>query len=324
VEESLQSKQARIILQDWMRVRAGEQVLIVTDELHLNEAENIRRACGELAATGVVVSVDSKIAMQGRMGKIVDGAAAKANVIIGATHISIATTTVKGIGEANGARMVSLPMAVNDNISILEADFISQDIRAAAADAQKLGRYFAEAKSIRVTTEIGTDLTFDITGRPVFKMDDVGEPGSFVSASFELCVAPVEPNTNGTAILDGSMGYLGLVEQPVKLIIRNGEIADIEANASGRKLAEYIRDFADPMMFRVAEFGIGLNRKAKCAGRSYVEDESAYGTFHIGFGRNAAIGGSQDTVSHFDLVFRQPDIWVDDRVVMRGGEICVD
>lgn len=47
-------------------------------------------------------------------------------------------------------------------------------------------------------------------------------------------------------------------------------------------------------MVVAAEFGIGLNTHSRCAGNCYIEDESTYGTFHIGFGRNIALGGVQD------------------------------
>ena len=49
------------------------------------------------------------------------------------------------------------------------------------------------------------------------------------------------------------------------------------------------------------------------------EDESAFGTFHIGFGRNLALGGSHNACGHFDLVTHNPTIIVDDKVIMNKG-----
>ena len=72
-------------------------------------------------------------------------------------------------------------------------------------------------------------------------------------------------------------------------------------------------------MYVAAELGIGTNVKARCAGRSYIEDECAYGTFHIGMGRNIALGGRHYANGHFDLVIREPDILADGKEVMRNG-----
>lgn len=76
-------------------------------------------------------------------------------------------------------------------------------------------------------------------------------------------------------------------------------------------------------MLTASEFGIGLNTYARCLGRCYIEDESAYGTFHIGFGRNIALGGVQDAVGHYDLVAYDADIYVDNQMIMEQGRIMI-
>ncbi len=74
------------------------------------------------------------------------------------------------------------------------------------------------------------------------------------------------------------MGYIGLVEEPVHLRFEKGWLVEIEDNASGRRLRHYIDSFKDARMAVPAEFGIGLNKYAKCQGNSYIEDESSFGT----------------------------------------------
>ena len=115
------------------------------------------------------------------------------------------------------------------------------------------------------------------------------------------------------------MGYIGIVDKPVEIKIENGYITYIEDTEDGRKLKEYLETFDDLEMYCAAEFGIGLNTISKCRGASYIEDESAFGTFHIGFGRNLALGGSHNARGHFDLVTHNPTIIVDDKVIMKDG-----
>jgi len=57
------------------------------------------------------------------------------------------------------------------------------------------------------------------------------------------------------------------------LRVRRGERLTIvtDENRSGRKLASYLASFRDERMYIVGKLGIGLNTKAHCTGRSYIE-----------------------------------------------------
>lgn len=91
----------------------------------------------------------------------------------------------------------------------------------------------------------------------------------------------------------------------------------------GERLKEYMSDFHDPGIYVASELGIGLNSYAKCRGNSYIEDESAYGTFHIGVGRNIALGGVHEANGHFDIVAGRPDIYADNRRIIERGKIII-
>ena len=67
-----------------------------------------------------------------------------------------------------------------------------------------------------------------------------------------------------------------------------------------------MEEYFDPRIYIAGELGIGLNSCSNCLGNCYIEDESAYGTFHVGLGRNIALGGVQNAKGHFDLVCRNP------------------
>ena len=119
-------------------------------------------------------------------------------------------------------------------------------------------------------------------------------------------------------------GGLSGISGVLFLLQRGGRIVEIEDNASGRRLKQFLARFHDPEnMVVAAEFGIGLNTHSRCAGNCYIEDESTYGTFHIGFGRNIALGGVQDASGHYDLVTHAPCIYVDNRMIMDHGQLTV-
>ncbi len=180
------------------------------------------------------------------------------------------------------------------------------------------------AERVHITTALGTDLTFGKRGRrPGLFNGLAGEPGKVGSSSFEIYMGVEETVTEGVAVLDGSLGYLGCPAERIRLTFRAGRLAEIEANASGERLRHYMDSFGDPGIYVAGELGIGLNKKSRCVGNCYIEDESAFTTFHIGMGRNLALGGVHDAAGHFDLVFHRPTIYADGVPVMEDGRPAV-
>ena len=107
--------------------------------------------------------------------------------------------------------------------------------------------------------------------------------------------------------------------EPLYEVETDKVVNQIEANASGERLRHYMDSFGDPGIYVAGELGIGLNKKSRCVGNCYIEDESAFTTFHIGMGRNLALGGVHDAAGHFDLVFQFPTIYADDILIMKDG-----
>jgi len=314
---------AGIVVRDWLRLREGERLTIISDELHVGEAMAMRAHAQAAGASPVVVIVPSGSPQSGEIFDERCVAFLGADAIVGATHNSIMTTRAIRDAVAAGARFLSVPLSTNDGSSLLSGDFMTMDVEEAGRLGGRIAPRFERAREARVRSEAGTDLRFRVEGRSgsVFR-GLCDRPGTATSTSFEFSISVVEEATEGVLVLDGSMGYIGLVEEPLRLRFEGGRLADIEANGPGARLARYMEGFRDGRMYVAGELGIGLNRKASCAGRSYIEDECAYGTFHVGLGRNIALGGSHYANGHFDLVALSPDIEVDGEILMRRGELA--
>ena len=185
-------------------------------------------------------------------------------------------------------------------------------------------KYMRSSGKIHVTTPAGTDLTFSKEGRtPGFFNGVLKDGKGYSSSSIEVYVAIEETKTEGVMVLDGSLGYIGRAEEPTRIIFKNGQISDIEETPTGKKLKAYMEGYRDSRIYVAGELGIGLNSYSQCLGNCYIEDESAYGTFHVGLGRNLALGGIQNANGHFDLVCLEPDIYTDNRQIMQQGKIIV-
>lgn len=315
---------AQIIIRDWVRLRGRERLLIVSSRRYLKEAGALKEAARRVGSTVDTLMLDEMSMYVGLYFNEHIDAFDNYDAVIGAAEYSLITTKAVKRAIARKKRFLSLPLSTNDGNSMLSYGFLRADTAKSKIMASAILGFCQSAAKIKIQTSMGTDLDLCIKGRKAGFFNGCCKDGKGLSsASVEAYFPVVEDKAEGIFILDGSMGYIGPVESPVAIRLHGGKITYIENNRSGKKLKEYIQCFHDERMLTASEFGIGLNTYSCCLGRCYIEDESAYGTFHIGFGRNLALGGRQDAVGHFDLVAHNADIYVDNQMIMDHGKITV-
>ena len=314
---------ARIIVESWLHAQPEDVLHFITDETKLEEARAFSEAACRAGAIPKLTVLPADSVQAGDSIEQMREIMSYATAIVGATNYSFITTNAVDYALRHGARFLSLPLSTNNGQSLLEQEFLKMRPSAAARMGRPIARCLKGSDSVHITTALGTDITFGIQGsKPGMFNGVAARAGVCASASFEVYIPPVETLTRGRVILDGSMGYIGLVTQPLELGFADGYLTYIENTPDGQKLRAYLQHFGDPEMFCAAELGIGLNRLARCRGASYIEDESTYGTFHIGFGRNLALGGSHNAAGHFDIVVHKPTIYAGQSVLMKDGECC--
>ena len=316
---------AKTVVDQWIRLRDQERLCIVTSKQHYDECVLMKEAALSKHASAADILL---VELEGiHVGDYFDQNPEvfdDYDVIIGASDYSIITTKAAERAISRGKRMLSLPLSTNNGESMLGFDFMMMDTDEARITAETAMGMIGQVNTIRIRTELGTDLTFSMKGRSyTFFNGTFWVRHPFSSASFEICMPIVENATNGTLVCDGSFGYIGKTEEPVHITLKDGRITEIEDNKEGRRLKEYFESYKDDRMYVAGELGIGLNEKSRCVGECYIEDESTYHTFHIGFGRNVGLGGKQKASGHFDLVTWDPDIWADGRLIMKHGDFVM-
>ena len=313
---------ARCIIQNWIEAKENEVLHFITDENHIREADIFELAAFECGVVPKITILSSDGVQSGEVIEKMKNTMYYSDVIIGATHYSFITTEAVDYALKKGSRFLSFPMHTNDNSSIFEREFI----RMRPKTAKKMGRPVADkitkSERVVVTTKKGTNVAFCVKDRKagIFAGSCTGR-GRVASSSFEVYVPIVETMTNGAVIADGSLGYLGAIKSPIELVFEAGYLVEINGKEDATRLKRYMKSFNDKEIYCAAELGIGLNTKSKCEGVCYIEDESTYGTFHIGFGRNIALGGNHEAKGHFDIVTHKPDVTADDIIIMNEGEL---
>ncbi len=317
-------KGAQIVMNDWCRIKPGEHVLIISDQHHFAESTALWAAAEQLMANVVLLTIPESTTLPVSLFNSMLDFLAHSDVIVGATNYSLITTRAVREVLKRGSRFLSLPLATNDGRSALTYNFMEMNPYVAKSIADPMLAVLHKADTIRVTTALGTDLHFGKKGREAGIFYGIADqPGMVGSSSFEIYIGIEETLTNGIAIVDGSLGYIGLPKEPLTVRFEDGKLVEVEDTAAGNDFRQYVEHFDDPGMYVAGEFGIGLNEFSHCNGNCYIEDESTYGTFHIGMGRNLALGGIHDAAGHFDLVFHKPDIYADDTLIMKNGQVVV-
>lgn len=313
---------AHIIVDHWLQLQRGEKVVFITDESHIHEGLEIKKIACACGAVVILIIVPPECVQDGSIIDNMTELFEQSDVIVGATEFSLITTDAVRQAIKMGTRFLSLPLSTNNSKSLLESDFLKMEPEQSAGLAGEILASLNKAERLEARTELGTRISFGKAGREASFFNGMADLRSQIgSSSFEVYIPIEETKTNGVVILDGSLGYLGAVKENTRLEFKDGYLRSIQKTEDGQRLAEYMEGFQDWELYCACEFGIGLNKKAKCNGSSYIEDESSYGTFHIGFGRNLALGGDHDAKGHFDIVIRSPDIYADGRQIIRGGEI---
>jgi aminopeptidase len=356
----LYTRVASQIVNQCMRVSEGEMVWIASLRDALDLAEEIAIECDKKGAKPVIaVTSDSYMtrSLQETQTKFVEKepthvteAFNKVDVYIGLGRLALSEAPLENIGawrrsrkpmsdvmDSRGIRWIGMTFptegrAKESNISF--GKFEKAVLNAIDVDYQQLSergkemiRSLTGAKTVHVTSNKGTDLVFEVTGRKWLNddgiMDDEDLANKDVGMNLpagEVFVSPIEESANGTAFFDVPTSYFGYHAHNVKWTFKDGRMVDIKAE-KGEENFQKILDMATGDKDKMAEFAIGTNPDATFID-DITQDEKVLGTIHIAIGNNKgpAYGGKNDSSIHWDLIMTKPTVEVDGRTIMRDGK----
>jgi leucyl aminopeptidase (aminopeptidase T) len=310
---------ALIAVRDCMGVQPGERVLVVTDAPLRTIGYATFEAARELTTEVLLVEMTPRLSNGAEPPAEVAALMTQVDVVLCPTSKSLTHTDSRRAASAKGVRVATLP-GVTEEVMVrcMNADY--QEI---AARTFRICDLMRGTKVVRVTAPAGTDVTLPIEGREAHASSGLfREKGLWGNLpTGEAYLAPLEGLSNGIVVVDGSMASVGMVDQPIRIVVKDGYATDITGGASARRLVELLEPHGKDAR-TVAEFGVGTNDRAMLTG-VILEDEKVMGTIHIAFGDNKSMGGSVRVASHLDGLIRQPTVWFDDRKVIEGGRLLV-
>ena len=96
----------------------------------------------------------------------------------------------------------------------------------------------ADRSTVRVTAPAGTDITMPIAGRTAHASSGLfREKGLWGNLpTGEAYLAPLEGRSNGVVVVDGSMAGVGMVLEPIRIVVEDGYATDITGGAEAARL----------------------------------------------------------------------------------------
>jgi aminopeptidase len=236
------------------------------------------------------------------------------NAILMITNKSLSHTEARRFASEKGARIISAPGITEEILNRC----VDIDYEELIKRHQWLRPIIANSQEIKVTTKLGTEITFSVENTHGYAehllKHNNGAFGNLPSGEVDSGVI----NANGRIIIDGSMAGVGLLKEPIELDITNNVAEIVSNNEDSIKLKEILDEIGRDA-YLIAEFGIGTNQNATLSG-IVLEDEKVLGTIHFALGNDLSYGGENDIPLHLDGIVKEPTIIVDKKVIMDNGK----
>ena len=186
----------------------------------------------------------------------------------------------------------------------------------------KFAEIMKGVEKVRVSSDNGTDLIVDLKVPTLIKetgiIEKPGQGSNFPSGEFGGAVD--QNGTSGKYVIDGAIGMIGRVDQPVIVTIRQGLVIDIAGGVAAERLKQILTEANQSYRaknpkdqktdaFKTAEFSFGMNSKAfaydergkKISPTTSLEGEKGLGTIHLAFGKNSLFNVSKDDPDYNDI-----------------------
>lgn len=302
------------VLKDCLGLGRGELLAVVADDDKRELAESIYEAGKRLGNEAMLLIMQPRSKSGEEPPAPIAEAMAKADVAVCITTHSMTHTAARKQAAAAGTRVATMPGMTDDMFSY---GAITADYAQVKELTEQVAALLSAGREVRVEKD-GLSLGFSIDGRDGVLSTGLylkpGETGNLPSG--EAYIAPMEGTAAGQIKVDGSVAGIGALDSPLVLTVEQGRLTAAEGEG-GDKLLEMLG--AGDGRF-LGEFGIGTNNKARITG-VVLEDEKVYGTIHVAFGSNNTFGGIVAAGVHIDAVVMKPDVYIDDKLIMRAGEL---
>ena len=192
-------------------------------------------------------------------------------------------------------------------------------------------RMLKAAKTMRVSSDAGTDLTIVLSGARVGGGWGItAKPGTITHWPGGLCLAfPATGSVNGTLVMqpgDANLTFKSYLRETIRLTIERDYITNVDGGGfDAEMMRSYLASWDDRDAYAVSHVGWGMNPQARWDALAFYDKRDCNGTelrafagnFLYSTGANEVAG--RHTLGHFDLPLHGCTITLDDAIVVDRG-----
>ena len=299
---------AETAVEECLGLVADESIAVVTDDERLPIGEALYDVAAARSDDATLLRYPPGAEHGEEPPAPVAAAMREADAFLAPTSFSITHTRARQAATEAGARGATMP-GISEAVMVAGLD---ADYEQIAAACESIHEQVRGAEELRVTAPAGTDIVVEPGDRP-WHLDTglVREPGSFSNLpAGETFVSPA--TANGRIVVDGTMRPHGLVEEPIRIEVEDGQVTAVDDDGVRESLEAAAETADDPdAVYNLAELGVGANVGVAELMGSVLLDEKAAGTVHLAVGDDASIGGDVEAPIHTDGVVRDPTVYAD-------------
>ncbi len=321
-------------VENCLRVKAGEKVIIITDEQTIEIGSALKTAIEKITDKIQFFVMEDFGERPIDFPKAIGDAIKAADVSIYAAQ--------GAEGELQTFRMQMLK-AIEANSKLRHAHMIGitpqimkDGMCSDYKEIQRFSRLVYEkvrnAKKIKVVTEKGCNFVAEFTPEHKWIISDgIIDPGHWKNLpDGEVFTSPL--NVNGKVVIDGCLGdffaerYGSLENTPIIIEVTDSRAIKKSVECGNEQLRQEFSKYlfeTDENSNRVGEFAIGTNTGLTELIYNLLQDEKFPGV-HIAFGSPlpGKTGAKWDSKAHVDGVIKNTSIHVDDEMIMDKGKFC--
>ncbi len=140
----------------------------------------------------------------------------------------------------------------------------------------------------------------------------------FLIPSGEISFVPYLSGLSGNIYMDHcELDYAEA--KGIHLQVENGIVTNCRIESGDNRLEEYFRT-SDTNGRTISQVGFGLNPATRSM--SYIPklDAKVFGSFHLAFGSNLALGGDISGYTTWDIIVEKPEVISNNKIILNNGQ----
>lgn len=310
---------SEIVIQDVLKVKKGERVLIIANPATNTIAQDLYSASSNAGGITALIFQPDRTSFDNAIPEVLAALHTEPDVCLSISNVKLGKDpqgTANPYKTEDGRQFTHIFDYLLEGKKTMRAAWtpgITEDMmnRTAAIDykeldnrCNQLAEMFKNAESVHVTTKNGTDLFVPIKNRSLlFDNGDFSKPGTGGNIpAGEVFISPIVGNgenpddsdfvkgCEGVIVYDGSMTFYdgdSILNEPIICKVKNGFVSEINGGQEAKRLQKTILD-AEKLALQMEKEG----KLPKGQGEIYKKNARNIGELGIGLNPSATITGN--------------------------------